>query len=735
MPDFSLTDSLGAPLSGVPINWKDTSALMKYLKSQVLHLMVFPDFLERRDKTLAEAAPAPLEFEMSAGDGFDLGVAQAEVTISPAAKVLLRINATSGSPLFSGDVFRVAAKVPPGTGYVCLRFAGTLGVDVSGLSAANIAFGFSQHSGITFEYLKAFASAAKTTLAQALGETLTSYAIPATLGDFGGFAVGDICTVSGVGSLSMSASVTVRASVNPLATVNLPLGAGTIDVKDGAMAGLNASFSITGSFQIRVRKLRDDTVELSYLKQHGAALQAGATASAGVKVTVDGTDLLATLMGAISKESFDPTLLAGLTPNEKADMQKAVEQGIDHSVQGSLNAALQLQTDDQSVFQYEIQPGSLDDAGRDAVGRALKGDLTVLTKMEAGAQADGAIGPGLRLINSVLTQVRTQSASVRVNLLGIVNLVSISKLLSRCEILTEPSSGGIFIKETAASERISAITQPLARQEMLRKAIYDSVLATTTYRVSGAVTMPALQSEHVHFAENQNTNAATLADYLNWFAALDLIGGTEAPEIATHFSSGGASTCLLRTAFDDAACNGLFFNAGGQLRPAADYLEIGRRALAALLVAGSSDMDKLRVQVLNDRRIWPQVVGRGPTPAISDLMPLSPGDSRRSALVPLVIGDVYDIAWWADGMTKAGRALAETRAYLSGRDPATLANDAGFKKIRDKLQTTLLHMVGASKMRFHEPWGMVCLYWAAGARVASGKLTAGALTLERQHGG
>ena len=61
------------------------------------------------------------------------------------------------------------------------------------------------------------------------------------------------------------------------------------------------------------------------------------------------------------------------------------------------------------------------------------------------------------------------------NLLGIVNLISSSDLISKCEFLFEPASGDLTIKETAASDRIGAITDPFRRQEALCKAIFDSV--------------------------------------------------------------------------------------------------------------------------------------------------------------------------------------------------------------------------------------------------------------------
>jgi len=43
-------------------------------------------------------------------------------------------------------------------------------------------------------------------------------------------------------------------------------------------------------------------------------------------------------------------------------------------------------------------------------------------------------------------------------------------------------------------------------------------------------------------------------------------------------------------------------------------------------------------------------------------------------------------------------------------------------------------MVGSSKLRFREPWGMVSLFQAAGGRRSSGKLTAKGLSIDQENG-
>jgi hypothetical protein len=65
-------------------------------------------------------------------------------------------------------------------------------------------------------------------------------------------------------------------------------------------------------------------------------------------------------------------------------------------------------------------------------------------------------------------------------------------------------------------------------------------------------------------------------------------------------------------------------------------------------------------------------------------------------------------------------------------DAATIFQNNEFRKKRDALQKKLAVMVKASKTRFDEPWGMVCLFWAGGSpRTAYAKTVVERLTVER----
>lgn len=739
MADFSITDSTGNPTEISSVKWTSASSIFDYAKSESLHLMVIPDFLKRKDALLSQAFPDPTTFELALEHDFQLGGANPEVNLTPKASATLTVNAKSGSNLFDNDPFHLPATVPDGTGYVGLTLDGSLDATVTA-SSGDLTVGVEAAGGIQFEYLKAFATSHdQPTLAAATSAMLSGYVIPATVADLERLGANDISSVSGTRSLTVAGGISVSTPVNPLASVNLPAGVGTLTVQAGAMTGISASFTLKGSWQIRVAKLSGGSIQLSYLKEAGTTAVVDLSASAGVTAGIgssgiampgtQNTDLLAKLLGTIEKGGVDQKVLDALTPGEIEDFNAAIQDGIDHSLQASMDLALSTETDHQAAFQYELRLESFDAASTNAVNRALKGDLTLLTALEEHAASDGTIAPGIRLLNSVFSTARKKGASLHINLIGIVNLISMSALINKCEFLWEPASGDLTIKETAQSEKISAIMEPVRRQAALRQALFHSVLVTTTYVVGKTVVVPSLGCDAVHFVSTQNTSKQNAADYTNWFVTLHLMTPAERASTLAEFSGGGASACTVRATLNDAASEALFFDAAGNLRPGAEYQEIGRRALRALLDPNNSDIDRIRCQLLDDPAKWAKAVSIGPSPGLGAVLPLSSSSPQYNVALNVVSGDVYDINWWADSMQKAGQVLQKARAYLADRDPASLKNDPAFADIRDRMQKTMLDVVAKSKVRFDQPWGLVCLFQAGGARTASGKLTAQGLNL------
>jgi len=732
MSTFSLTDNFANPVS-VPVNWSSRSALFKYLKSEALHLVVFPDFLDHKDESISAIVPQPLNAQLKVGDTFQLGGANPEIELTPTAQIAVEVNAKAGSNLFDGDPFAVAATVPPDIAYVGLTLVGSLDLDVSG-SSGYLTFGFDRNSGMKLGYWRAFpaSGANQPTLGDAFAQTISNHIIPGDLTDLSQLQPGDICTVSGTGSLTVSGGVQVTASPNPLASVNLPLNAGTITVQEGAMAGLTVSFTITGSYQVRVRRLDANTVELSFLKERGTTLKTDFTGSAGITAMKGNTDLIAKCLGAIDPKTDNSQLLqGGLTDDEASTLSDAIKDSIDHSLQASFDDSLSLIADDQAAFQYHIDVAAAlaDPIANEAVQRALKADLSSLTALESGIQPDGTIAAGVKMINSVFSTAAKKEASFKINLLGLLNVLSLSDLVRGCKVIEDPVTGDVTIADSATGTQIEAIVEPPKRQDRLRQAMFESLLVTAAYKASGAVEAMNLTSQSFHFALNQSTSAGNMTDYLNWLVALDLITPSDEQQLLGTSQDQGSSTCLLRTSLTDAQCRSMFFDEQGNLRPEAYYLDCGRRAMIALLNDKIEPFDQYRSALLDQQ--WQQALETGPSPQLAEVAGITIDNSDYQAILSQLMGDVYDITWWSSGMVDAGKELQSMITFLAGQDPGSLKTNPAFETHRASLQKKMAKMIGNSKTRFAEPWGLVSIFYAAGSQGASGKVVMPAMTLTK----
>jgi hypothetical protein len=715
--DIQFTDNTGNPIPGVTPNPNLTSSLLKYLLSDVIQIQPGVDFIGLKDQPLSQAAANPIQFQSAFQHKFQLGNTKPEIDVTPSSQQTLSANAKAGSNLFDSDPFKVAATVPANTGYVSLSFQGALDLGVSG-SDGDLTFGFDANQSATLQFLKAFDLGTKPTLGEAAADTLAGFVIPADIDDLKKLQTNDIAVVSGQGSLKISGGIAAKFSPNPLASAGIE-GIGTVTVQESASAGLKASFTLTGSWQTRARCTAPNTIELSFLRDAGKSLVVDLSAQAGVTVMRGDDDLLSELIASISRDPLaDKSKLSGLQPSELSRLTDAIKGGLDHSFKASVDAALSASEDNQVLFQYQIDLNRIGADASRAIHRALDGDLTALTEMESTMRLGGVLADGLVMLNSVLDRTNKRGVTFRFNLIGLLNFTSLSELIANSEVVTDGVTGDVTIKETVTGNRISAMVLPQA-QEALRKAMFDSLLITSAYRASGAVPGLTLSSSQVHFVFHATTNAQTIAQYLRWMVALNLLDQAGGRELLDDFILAADSSCILRTSFADADCRNLF---SGN----ADYLDLGRRAMIAILDP-SQDIDQFRLRALSEP-LFSQLVAIGPNPQIAPVLGIDAGDNLR---LSIVTGDLFTILTWVDAMKQAVTAVADMRAFLGPRDPASLLQDNTFKKKASTLRSAMKAVVSNTRTSFGQPWGMIALYWAAGSPATrTGSIDAGAFQVQ-----
>ena len=118
---------------------------------------------------------------------------------------------------------------------------------------------------------------------------------------------------------------------------------------------------------------------------------------------------------------------------------------------------------------------------------------------------------------------------MKLNLLGLVNFISVADLVRQCVVVKDPGSGDLTLADSVTGNRINAEVESLQRSEALREAMFESLLLTSTYRVSNTIKMAGLSSHNFHFAFNDSTKMSVLADYLRWLVAMNLLPPGRAP--------------------------------------------------------------------------------------------------------------------------------------------------------------------------------------------------------------
>lgn len=718
MADIQFSDNAGKSIDGVPDRITSLGSLAQYLIREPLHLLVIPDLAKVSNDKLSQASKdRPLKFELGLEHAFQLGAANPEVEFTPQSKVAFALDAVSGDDLFAQEPFEVACTIPENTGYACLSLTGAVGID-GATPLADLTVGFKTGVGVTFNYFRAFALGEnEPTVGTALGETVHRFVIPNSLAALRLLAPNDIAAVSGNGSLTLSADVSISLPTNPLVSIDLPLAAGPIAVRDGLVADLSASFQVEGSYQLRARKLDQNTVELLYAPEKSTTLQLGASASAGISVQIGQAELISALLGAIDGANTPGAAVlatSGLSQDEAQTFGSAVKAGLDRSLAASINQVFSSLHSHEAAFVYELKLDQLTSDSQAAIESALHGDLSRLNRLEKHMQPGGTIAAGVRLIKTVLGTIRDTGCTLNINLLGIVNFTSLTEFVRNSEVVTDSVTGDVTLKETITGNRISAIIEPFKRDEALRKALFDSVVATLLHSASGMSNLE-FSISGLHFALNQNTNLQNLRDYLGWFSAFGLLADSDGDSALETLHAKGMSTCLIRSRFDPARTASLFLTSDGVALSKSRYVEIGSRALIALLDPVNKQVDRHRKTVLENQDLLARIIEAG---AASNARLLLHAPANVDPLFTDIYFDAQVIAWWASSMADLARSLARFKA-----------SGTNFEELGRKVSSMLKN----SPVRFDQPWGLLALsLLAVGQRY--GRITSSSLLFERSAG-
>jgi hypothetical protein len=715
VPEISITDGLNAAI--VSANPHLSTGLGKYFRGTSGALLAGADVAGQLRTPLLLANPGESGLALAWKGDVGLGDGSA-LTIEAGARAVVGVLNRAGMDVFDTTFIGRPLKVPSGTALVSFSIRPSLALGLKRQAGA-LSFGFTAGAEAEIVSFHPFSLTDGTslTVADACRTVLEHFVVPNRADDLRqmkALPANALACVSGHGELQIGASLNVAAAFNPLASVEALSKVGSLEVAGPASATVGVKAKLSGDFQIRVQKMEGAKVRLGYHKVAGRELEVSLTGSAGLGVSIGDREVLEMLFdgpGGIPGAAKEDLVQGGITSAQLERVAAAMQAGLSRRVELALAASIASAAIDEAAFLYEIDLDALDKAGAEAIDQALAGDLTLLNALEGDAAAHG-----IETIQSRTQALRKKKVSFRVNLVGIVNVLSMKELVKTATVTHDADSGEVVIVDKATSDRVGAITTG----KHIRKLLYESTMMSLTYRAIGLDVTTALAINQSFFFFDRSANRQRVSDYLDAVEALALVDAATARQLLGGQDDFGKASLLLETRFDNAASQRIFELPAG-VDPPAFYERIGREALLALIKP--DEADAYRRLPLGNEKLWAAMKDAGQPNFRHILPPPITGGSDSDLRVRVVEADYTLITWWAKAMAKAAEQLDAMRAFLKGREPQALGKDAVFVSRRADLAKAIAKAVGSNKSSFDDPWGVVVLHRAArGAAAAEATL-------------
>lgn len=734
MPKIKLIDGLG--FDG-DVELPEDAGVVKYIRGltrmKVSDLNLNALAQIPLDKVPLKSASAGLSFEHDV----PIGINQVEMTVKAEGGGRLRLVGPKDKQLFDPELFGEPIKIDDEQFYVSIGVTAALAANLSA-EQRDLGFGFEAGGQVSLAVYKPFAKfgtpGAFKPFVQAVRETASDFVLLGDIEDLAKMSVGLVATVEGGGHLKFSAEAELLSFANPLATVDPP-GPGELNVGAGGSVKVGATYQLFGEYQIRARKLDKQKVRLGFYRKRGKEFTLSVSAQGGVSAGVGGFDLFERVLKAVSKDpETDKKLLeaGGLDAGQIKDIEDAVKAAISRKLELAASFELGASNADEAAFDYEIDLAKLGPEGRQALHKALDGDLTAL--------AGGAVAlpTGITLRRSIFAETQKKKHTFKVNLLGVYNFISIGSLKKRMRVMFVPETGELLITDSATATRITASTSNLAADHAkLRKVMAESFLITAAYRCSKTFSRsPTLEITHSYFELHSKTSRRTMKDNLDVVETLGLLTKQEKERLLAGPSDFGSTTLYVETAYDDAPATSLFLDANGEARAETEFERAGRDALK-LLVQQGDDHDYRRL-LGTDEALWKELKTAANPSAFRTIEKVKAIKNSTKLPMEVVVGvlsaDKALIRWWATELRATALKLVEIRKAVKANPNAGHDSNV-FNGLRRDLADHLKGVAARTKEEFGDPWGLVATDLATGrAAKVKVRVTGPRVVLRRERG-
>ena len=700
MATIHLTDQFGLDIKVDP---DPTSVFTKYIKGLTEASASVKDGKNISADTVGGYPFASQSMGLSFQQSVPLGTTGVELCIKPDISGCITLCA--GSHLLDKTLFdKPDTKPLKDQKYLSAALEASLGGDLKDKSG-DLQFGFNAGTDVVLTYSQPVNPADQ--LASALKTTVTNFTIPGDLEDLRGMDEKSIASVKGTGTLTFTGAVNVLTVTNPLATIATGIASsGSVGLSEGGAIKVAASMKLTGGYEVQVAKLDAKRVLLAFSRTNGEKLDASITGEIGVTGAIGDFDVIKTLLQTVSPDPLPPVddlKKAGLSDDEIAAISKAIKAAIQRSLQVALTAELDLSDDHTKAFLYEIDLSALDNAGKQAVHNAIDGDLTAL---------EGGKLTGVKSLRSIVNETRDQTRKLNLNLLGILNVGSVSDLLQSSTFVVDPDTGDITIMDKTAASNVEFTANNFAKDgTKLRQIVADGFLATCAYRTSQTGFRTNIASKCWAFALHQSTNFAQMEDYMNVAVSLGLmtrsVADTKLAEVKS-IRQFDRSIFRADSSYDDALFHTLFFDTDKQVRLQNYYENKGREAMAGILESGSP-ANPARLGPLTNNDLWRRMSEGGQT-----TFPILFSGLNQVEIADIT-ADYTIIKWWASAMHSLGQSLSNLLVFLNAsgvKDP----NNNTFITLRGDLDQKLKAVAQQTHDQFSQPWGLVAMDMASGGK-------------------
>jgi len=340
------------------------------------------------------------------------------------------------------------------------------------------------------------------------------------------------------------------------------------------------------------------------------------------------------------------------------------------------------------------------------------------------------------MVVSELDEVKSRNVAWKINLLGVVNVLTVRELVRSGNTLFNAETGELVVTDSATAKKLRVETRPLeADGRKLHKVLMQSLILTAAYRASESQPVAgSLSGSMSYFEQTSNARRQTISDYLDNLTGTGLATEEEKTAFLVNTFSGRASV-FLEASFGDSDMRAMFFDAAGKRRAAGFYEEIGRAAIGALIQPGDeNDFRRLpmRTNDAGSNGLWKRMSAAGPASLHTVLAaPLNGGPQ-----LAILRHDYVVVKWWTESMTKAAKAVEEMKAFidLTGLKAEELKDDEEFNKRRRRLKDALADVASDALPDFLDAWGVLVMDACSGRKAAlSGILvTAGSILVRKR---